>query len=150
MRSLVRQVQTHPQTTDEQRRQLAITVPDRTRTEQTAPDDEPVVTITDTKRHMVAIAMRREDGRAGRPAGIAGMNVYYAISESVPTKAQIGRWTHAGQATRMNHVIAMPEDVPGGATVWITANYYNGRGEVGPLADAISTNLPGGQARLAA
>jgi hypothetical protein len=44
----------------------------------------------------------------------------------------------------------MPEDVPGGATVWITANYYNGRGEVGPLADAISTNLPGGQARLAA
>ena len=50
----------------------------------------------------------------------------------------------------MSHVIAMPESIAPGATIWITANYYNGRGEVGPLANALSTNLPGGQARLAA
>jgi hypothetical protein len=148
LRSLVKQVQAFPQTTDDQRRQLDITVPDRTRTERPTPTEEPVVTITQTQRHMVAIKIRREDGRAGKPAGISGMNVYYAVSDTVPT--HIGGWTHAGQATRMGHVIAMPTDVPAGATIWITANYYNGRGEVGPLADAISTNLPGGQARLAA
>ncbi len=148
LRSLVRQVQAHPQTTDDQRRQLDITVPDRSRSDRPAPSEEPVVTITKVQRHMVAIAIRREDGRAGKPAGISGMNVYYAVSETMPS--HIGGWTHAGQATRMSHVIAMPESIAPGATVYVTANYYNGRGEVGPLADAISTNLPGGQARLAA
>ncbi len=148
LRSLVKQVQAHPQTTDDQRRQLDITVPDRTRSDRPAPGEEPVVTITKVQRHMVAIKIRREDGRAGKPAGISGMNVYYAVSETMPS--HIGGWTHAGQATRMSHVIAMPESIAPGATIWITANYYNGRGETGPLADAISTNLPGGQARLAA
>ncbi|MEM7807912.1 MAG: hypothetical protein AAF561_07370 [Planctomycetota bacterium] len=147
-RALVRQIQARPETTDFQRRTLGITVPDRTRTERPAPTEEPVVTISECQRHMVAIKIRREDGRAGKPAGINGMNVYYAVSPTVPT--HIGGWTHAGQATRMNHTIAMPLDVPAGATIWVTANYYNGRGEVGPLAAAATTNLPGGQVRLAA
>ena len=95
LRSLVKQVQAHPQTTDDQRRQLDITVPDRTRSERPVPSEEPVVTINEVKRHLVAISMRREDGRAGRPAGISGMNVYYAVSETVPT--HIGGWTHAGR-----------------------------------------------------
>jgi hypothetical protein len=75
LRSLTRQIQARPQTANKQREDLGITVPDRTRTERQSPSEEPVVTITDAKWHVVTIAMRREDGLAGRPAGISGTNV---------------------------------------------------------------------------
>ena len=147
-RGLVRQIQAHPQTTDEQRRTLGITVPDRNSTPKPAPSEEPVVVVTRAVRRTVAIKMRREDGRRGKAPGCIGMNVYYAVGEIVPTT--IGGWTHVGQCTRTDYAITLPDDVPAGATVWVTANYYNGKGETGPLADAISTNLPGGQARVGA
>ncbi len=147
--TLVRQIQARPETTDEQRRTLNITVPDRKPTPHPAPSEMPDVQLTMAIRHTIGLKIRREDGGRGRPAGDGpGANVYYAVSPTVPTTPS--GWTHAGQATRMSHQIQLPESTPAGATVWIAANWYNGRGEVGPLSDAITTNLPGGQARLAA
>ena len=147
-RSLVKQVQARPQTTDEQRRLLRITVPDRKPTPHAPPPEMPDVQIAFAVRHTIALRVRREDGGRGRPAGTTGANVYYAVGATVPSTA--GGWTHACQATRMGCQIELPAATPAGATVWVAANWYNGRGEVGPLSDAVSTNLPGGQARLAA
>ena len=147
-RSIVKQVQAWPQTTDEQRRLLQITVPDRKPTPHPAPGEMPDVQIAFAVRHTIALRIRREDGGRGRPVGTTGANVYYAVGPTVPSTA--GGWTHACQATRMGCQIELPATTPAGATVWVAANWYNGRGETGPLSDAVSTNLPGGQARLAA
>ena len=146
--SIVRQIQARPETTDEQRRLLNITVADRRPTPHIAPTEMPDMTMTKAISHTMELQIRRPDGGRGRPPGTLGANVYYAVSPSVPT-LQTG-WTHAGQATRMTTQITLPLSTPPGATVWIAACYYNGRGENGPLSDAITTNLPGGQARLAA
>ncbi|HEY0008920.1 MAG TPA: hypothetical protein VGB55_09365 [Tepidisphaeraceae bacterium] len=146
--SMVRQIQARPETTDEQRRQLKITVPDRKPTPHGPPTEMPATTLVSAVRHTIEMQIRREDGGRGRPTGTNGANVYYAVSPTVPT-SQIG-WTHAGQATRMNTQITLPESTPAGATVWIACCWYNGRGENGPLSVAIATNLPGGQSRLAA
>ena len=146
--SVVRQIQARPQTTDEQRRLLDITVPDRKPTPHPAPSGMPDVQVVMAVRHTISLKIRREDGGRGRPVGTIGANVYYAVSPTVPTTS--AGWTHAGQATRMGHQIALPESTPAGATVWIAANWYNGRGETGPLSDAVTTNLPGGQSRLVA
>ncbi len=146
--SIVRQIQARPQTTDEQRRLLNITVPDRNPTQSVPPTDMPDVQIIQAIRHTIQVRLRREDGGRGKPAGCVGANIYYAVSPTIPTTSE--GWTHAGQATRSTHQITLPESTPAGATVWIAANWYNGRAETGPLSDAISTNLPGGQARLTA
>ena len=146
--SIVRQIQARPETTDEQRRLLGITVPDRKPTPHSTPTEMPDMQMVMAVRHSLELQIRRPDGGRGRPPGTLGANVYYAVSPNVPT-LQTG-WTHAGQATRMTTQITLPLSTPPGATVWIAACYYNGRGENGPLSDAITTNLPGGQARLAA
>ena len=146
--SVVKQIQARPETTDEQRRTLGITVPERKPTTHGEPTEMPDMQLLMAIRHTIALKIRRQDGGRGRPAGTLGANVYYAVSPTVPT-TQTG-WTHAGQATKMNTQITLPETTPAGATVWIASNYYNGRGETGPLSDAITTNLPGGQSRLAA
>ena len=147
-RALVRQIQARPQTTTAQRETLNITVPDRKPTPHPAPGEMPDVQIAFAVRHTIALRIRREDGGRGRPAGTTGANVYYAVGPAVPSTA--GGWTHACQATRMGCQIELPASTPAGATVWVAANWYNGRGETGPLSDAVSTNLPGGQAWLAA
>ena len=147
-RSLVKQIQARPRTTDEQRRLLAITIPDKIPTRHGPPTDMPDVDIVSAVSRFLGIEIRRTDGERGKPAGCIGANVYYAVSDTVPTTSD--GWTHAGLSTRLSYQFQLPDIVPAGATVWVAANYINNKGEVGPLSNAVSTNLPGGQARLAA
>jgi hypothetical protein len=39
--------------------------------------------------------------------------------------------------------VTLPPETPAGATVWLSAAYYNRKGEHGPLARPVPTNVPG-------
>ena len=148
-RSLVRELQAWPQMTDPKRRELRITVPDRTRTPVATPTEAPGIELVQAVRHTVRLKIVNPDGARRRPAGTAGANVFYAVGPNVP--ASPADWAWSGFWTRGTHDVVFPLDTPAGATVWLSAAYANPRGENGPMADAVSTNLPGGQAvRVAA
>jgi hypothetical protein len=81
--------------------------------------------------------------RRGKPAGVAGANVYSHVGPTPPPS--LNDWTLEGHANRPSAVeIALPADVPGGSMVWICANWYNPRGQAGPTSAPVSTNIPGG------
>lgn len=143
-RALIRQLQAWPQLTDAQRRELRITVADRTKTPLPPPTAMPQIELVQAVRHTVRLRVANPDGGRRRPAGTAGANVFYAVSDAAP--ASPGAWASAGLWTRGPFDVTFPLGTPAGATVWLSAAYYNPRGEYGPMADAVTTNLPGGQA----
>ena len=148
-RRLIRELQAWPQMTDPKRRELRITVPDRTRTPVATPTEAPGIELVQAVRHTVRLKLVNPDGARRRPAGTAGANVFYAVGPTVPTSP--ADWAWSGFWTRGTHDVVFPLDTAAGATVWLSAAYANPRGENGPMADAVSTNLPGGQAvRVAA
>ena len=74
--------------------------------------------------------------------------VFYAVG-AMPSKAT--DWVSAGPWTSKAFDVTFPLDTPAGSPVWASAAYYNRKGQYGPMADAATCNLPGGQAsRMAA
>ena len=147
-RSIIRQVQSRPETTDAQRRALQITVADRTKSDNPPPSEMPQIEIVMAIRHTVRLRLRNPDGGRRRPAGCAGAQVFYAVG-AMPGKP--GDWMSAGLWTSREYDVMFPLDTPAGSPVWVSAAYYNRKGQYGPMADAVTCNLPGGQvSRMAA
>jgi hypothetical protein len=70
--------------------------------------------------------------RRARPAGVAGAKVYSFIVEE-PSES-LHDWRHEGLLTRPCGDIDLGSNLACGAMVWITACWYNQRGECGPPA----------------
>ena len=148
-RQTVRQLQAWAGMDDPKRRTLGLPVPRRARKDIPPPDQAPRVDLLLAVRHTVRLRLRGPGGERRRPAGTSGAAVMYALGPTPPTDPR--RWTWAGQWTSGTFDLDCPPQTPPGTTVWVTACYLDRRGRRGPLADAATTNLPGGQAsRLAA
>jgi hypothetical protein len=81
--------------------------------------------------------------RRGKPAGVAGASVFSFVGATPP--AALSDWTFEGNTGRTTPVdVTFGDDVAAGAVVWLTASWFNPRKQAGPLADPVSTNLPGG------
>ena len=98
----------------------------------------------------VKVALSESDStssRRGLPAGVQGCTVFSMVG---PTPSDdISTWKFEGNSGRSVFEIAWPATVPAGATVWVTAFYFNGRKQSGPAADPTSTQLGGGMAMAA-
>ena len=148
-RQTVRQLQAWGGMDDPKRRALGIPVPRRARVDIPPPAEAPRVDILLAVRHAVRLRLRGPGGERRRPAGTAGAAVLYALGPTPPADPR--RWVWLGQWTSGTFDLDCPPEAPPGTTVWVTACYLDRRGRRGPLADAATTNLPGGQAsRLAA
>lgn len=86
--------------------------------------------------------------RRGKPAGTSGAAVFSHVGPTAP--AELSDWTFEGNTGRTTVNLAFPPTVLSGATVWITAYWFNPRKQAGPAADPVSANLPGGSVSLAA
>ena len=143
-RALVREFQAWPMMTDVKRRELQIAVRDTSQTPVPPPTDKPLIELVTAVRYTVRTRVKSTATTRRRPAGVAGAQVFYAVGPDIPLATE--DWRSSGLWTRGTFDVTFPTDTPAGATVWITAAYYNGKGQYGPMADAVSTNLPGGQA----
>ena len=141
-RSLIKQIQARPETTDAQRDLLGIPVPDRNKTVEPPPSQAAQIELVTAVRRTVRMRVKNPDGGRRRPAGCAGAQVFYAVGE-LPVRPT--DWRSAGLWTSGTFDVAFPDDTPAGSTVWVSAAYYNRKGQYGPMADAVTTNLPGGQ-----
>jgi hypothetical protein len=143
MRPAVRRIQTFGATTDAQRGELGITIPDRTRTPVGAPTSRPLVKVDFSKRlsHRIAFADERTPLRRVRPRGILGAEVWVKVSapgEGPPSGAADLKFLLL--ATRSPAVVEY-----GGADAGKTAHYMirwlSRRGEPGPWSETASATI---------
>jgi hypothetical protein len=143
VRQLARIIQANPAVTNDQRFSLGLPIR-RLPSPIPAPGEAPDVDVLSVSGRTILFRIHRSTGsRRGKPAGVAGANVYSHVGATPP--ASIVDWTFEGHVSRPNRVeVLLPADVPGGSTVWLCANWFNPRGQAGATSAPVSTNIPGG------
>ena len=137
-RKLARIVQATPSVTNDQRGKLGLTIADPHMTAIARPADPPIVSVLRSLGCIVRIRLRDKSSpdRLGRPPGTAGAVImsYTAQPQGEPREmkapANMANWTFRGIATRRYFDVNFDADVPAGAKVWITAMWFNTRGQL--------------------
>jgi hypothetical protein len=144
IRQLARIVQANPAVTNTQRFDLGLPARGTLPSPIPAPAEAPDVDVKRVGGRTILIRIHRATGsRRGKPAGVAGANVYSHVGATPP--ASLVDWTYEGHVSRPNNVeVVLPADVAGGSTVWLCASWFNPRGQAGPTSAPVSTNIPGG------
>lgn len=145
-RRLARIIRAAPQVTPAQRSALGLGVPDAHLTPIHAPPTAPEVLIESVAGRTVKLRLKNQEEktRRGKPRRSIGAAILVSVAAEGPTRAS--QWRIAGFATRSRTRVKFDEDVPAGATVWISACWLSPRLERGPCAMPIRTNLQGGPA----
>lgn len=148
-RDLVGIVQSFPGTTDTQRSDLGITVPDTEPTPIPAPRDPPGLDIVSAVGRTVILRLHDSTSTTsrGKPDGVAGATVFSFVGAAAPV--EIDDWKFEGNTTRTSFEVNFDADVVNGALVWFTSFWFNPRAQSGPAALPVSTNIPGGLAQAA-
>lgn len=144
IRALARIVQATPTVTAAQKEDLGLTVRDADPTPIPAPTESPVVDIVATFGNTITVhvhAAKKVKPRGGKPVGVTGAAVFWALGENPPADAS--GYTFAGNTTKNSFDIMLPGTTPSGSRVWITAFWFNAKMESGPAATPVSVNLPG-------
>lgn len=109
------------------------------------PTQMPALEIVSRLGTGIRIRLHAGEGRRSRPAGVQGTRVYSFVGTSAPTDPK--DWVLEGQATRSFVDLDFSGKAPG-TIVWLTAQYYNPRGETGPACAPVSTPIAGGTANV--
>ena len=138
-RALVKQIQGVPTVTNQQRYDLGINVPHE-RQRIGPPAWIPVVAVTGVVGNQVTITLRDpNDAKRRKPAGVQGMYVFSFTGPTPPNDPSL--WRAEGATTATKVLVEFPISAEPFSKVWITAQYYNPRGETGACCTPISTNL---------
>lgn len=145
IRPLVALVQAHPSITDQQLIDLRLTVRDASPTPVPPPAFAPEIDIFPPVVRTVRIRLHNEQtiARKGKPDGAIGATIFSFVGELPPPLDDVAAWKFEMNTGNTIAEIEFPSTVPAGATVWITASWYNRRGEQGPATPAKNVNLPG-------
>lgn len=148
-RKLVKIIQGYPNTTNEMRVDLGITVPDVEPTPVPQPEFAPSLTIVSVMGRTVKIRLRDVENpdRRGKPTGVQGATVLSYVGEEPP--ADPGDWSWSFNTSKTVDEVTFPATVAAGSKVWITAVWFNARKQNSPAAAAQSTNISGGLAMAA-
>jgi hypothetical protein len=78
---------------------------------------------------------------------VNGAAVFTYVGATPP--ADTSDWTFVGNTARTSFDVELPATMPAGATMWITAFWFNPRKQSGPAATPTSVGNPGGIAEAA-
>lgn len=144
VRQLVRLVQATPGITNDVRIALGITPRKEEYAPVPVPANSPDIDVLSVNRLTVRVHLHEASpaggsSRRGKPDGVAGALVYSYVGAEPPES--LSAWKFETNTKRTTVSITFPPTVPAGAKVWITAVWYNPRGQNGPQATPISTSL---------
>jgi hypothetical protein len=115
----------HPDVTEEDKRNMGLTVPDTTRTPVEAPDEGPVFLIVQLGPRMLGVNYQYGQGRKGsKPDGIKGARVYYGVLDGPPEEMV---FPASVWASRCPHVITFRE-TDRGKRAWFALKWETERG----------------------
>ena len=138
---LVTIIQVNPEVTDQQKRDLGLTIRKTSQTPVGVPKARPILKVDRTEGRTVFTRLQSGEARRGKPAGVAGATVFTFVGPAAPDA--MGDWQFAGQTTRPTFEIPFAPSAVGD-TVWVTAFWTNTKGQAGPSSRPISVNLPAG------
>jgi hypothetical protein len=143
-RELARIIQAYPAITPEQISELGLTVRDSGGSPINPPADAPKMDIVSAVVRTVKIRLHdaANPTRRGKPEGVSGASIFSYVGATPP--AEIAAWKFEGSTTRTVVDVEFDPSVASGATVWLTAFWFNPRSQSGPACAPVSTNLPGG------
>ena len=99
-----------------------------------APAFAPQVDIVSVIGRTVKVRLHNSEtaGKRGKPAGVKGAAVFSYVGATAPTDPTL--YQFEGNTTLTVVDVAFPGTVAAGATVWITAMWFNERTQSGPAA----------------
>ena len=138
-RFLVNSINSNPETTPAQRDQLGIKARKRP-SSIPAPKTSPVINVVSVNGRVVSLMLKATTaGKRGKPTGVAGSSVFTFVGAVSPTDP--AQWKFEGLLTRTKFELSFIDSTAAN-TVWVTANWYNERGETGAACSPVSINLP--------
>jgi len=129
-REIVQVIQANPTTTDPDRAALNIPIRRATRAAVEAPPLWPMIDVTAVAGYRVRVRLAdMEHPKNGRkPEGVLGANILTHIGPEEPKSP--GEWSFHGNATRLRFDVDFPRTLPEATKVWISAIWFNSRGEL--------------------
>ena len=145
IRELVNIVQAFPAITDQQLIDLRLTVRDRQPSPVPPPAFAPEIDIFPPVVRTVRFRLHNEQtiARKGKPDGAIGATIFSFVGALPPPLDDTSAWKFEMNTGNTTAEIEFPSSTPPGATVWITATWYNRRGEQSPATPPKNVNLPG-------
>ena len=149
-RELYARIQVNTSVSDADKIALGVLVPKTTLTPVPRPSEAPGIRVVSTSGHTVTLRFidATNPTRRGRPIGTASLNLFTHVGPDAP--AGPDGWRYALSTTKVTVDVTLPSSVAPGAMVWFTAFWLNPRGQPGPTAAPIGTNIPGGGVNLRA
>jgi hypothetical protein len=119
-------------------------LPRAKRTRRNVPDEPPTVRVISVTGRLVRIRVVDRDSLTGRskPFGARGAQIFSYVGEQPPADSRA--YYFEGHASRTTKELLFPNDVPNGATIWLSARWVNARGETSIGSTPISFTLQGG------
>ncbi|MEM1446124.1 MAG: hypothetical protein AAGF84_08720 [Planctomycetota bacterium] len=135
-------VQAHPDTTNETRAKLGLTIRKPRVRQAAVPSLAPELNVEWRGASQVQLTLRPNRGtRLGRPAGTKGATWFYFVGDR-PTET-MADWAFGGNTIETRFRIALPDLKPG-AKVWFTAGWFNDRLMMGPVCAPVRAHMAGG------
>jgi hypothetical protein len=107
------------------------------------PGNPPELDIVSVTGRTVKIRMHNNTTMTrARPAGVTGCTVFSYVGTTPP--ADMTAWNFEGNTSKTVVDVLFPSTVAGGSAVWLTAFWYNGKGQSGPACAPVTTYLAGG------
>lgn len=149
VRMLARIIQASPTVTNQMRADLGLPVRDVDPTPWPIPSAPPLLQIEKVVGRTVHIRLidAANPTERGKPQYVQGASVFSFVGAQAPV--DIADWKFETNTTRTTYPVEFPATVPTGAQVWLTAFWYNARGESGPACTAVPTNVITGVAQAA-
>jgi hypothetical protein len=142
VRPLVQFIQKRPQTTDEQRRGLGITVADGTRTVPPVPTSHPLVQVDASQRLQHTLTLRDENAPTSRsrPVGVTGAEVYCYVNGTPPTDP---RQCKLVAVAKKSTVRVAFDGADAGKNAHYLVRWITSRGDAGPWSETASATVAG-------
>jgi len=146
-RSFAAIIQSHPETTDPQRVSLGLTVRRRDGVSIGRPPGKPELTmLSTTGRRAKLKVFAIDEHRRAKPDGVAGAMVLAHVGEEPPLEPW--DWCYCCTTTRQEFEVSFPPRIAPGAKVWLTAMWFNRKGQSGPAATPVSTRIGDSMAKV--
>ena len=148
-RQLAGVIQRYPAITNAQRSALGLTVP-IIPSPIPAPGSAPQLEIGVVSGYAVKVRLHdsTSGSKRGKPAGVSGASVFSHVGPTAPSDLSV--WKFEGNTSKTAVELLFPNTTAAGATVWLTAFWFNPRKQSGPPCAPLSTNLQGGRVSMAA
>ena len=138
---LVSIIQGTPSVTSDMKIALGVTVRKTRPTRIDAPTVAPFLRVSKIEGRTVTVELRQSTARRGKPAKVAGANVFTHTGPTEPTSME--QWQFAQSVTRTTVELPCSPSATGD-TLWVTAFWTNAKGQAGPAGRAAGVNLAAG------